>query len=122
MSTKAKQIIGWTLSGLISALLLFSAFNKLTGSFNEMMTSFGFTDSEIILIGIGEILATVLFLIPKTSSLGVLLLSAYMGGAIATHMQAAPPAENYVMPSVILVVIWMAAILRVPGVLNSFKR
>lgn len=118
---KTKKIIGWILSSLVSALLLFSAFNKLAGNFTEMMSSFGFTESETILIGIGEILATVFFLIPKTSSLGLLLLSAYMGGAIATHMQASPPAESYVMPSVILIVIWLAALLRVPGTLLSFK-
>lgn len=88
----------------------------------DMMVSFGFTEGEITLVAIGEILSVVLFLIPRTASLGTLLLSAYMGGAIATHMQAMPPAESYLVPSIILIVIWIAAAIRVPDILLSFKK
>lgn len=122
MNNKTKNIIGWSLSGLLGAFLLFSAFGKLSGQMTEMMVSFGFTEGEVTLIAIGEIASVVLFLIPRTSSLGTLLLSAYMGGAIATHMQAAPPAESYLVPSIILVAIWIAALFRVPGILKSFTK
>lgn len=122
MNNKTKNIAGWVLSGLLGAFLLFSAFGKLSGQMTEMMITFGFTEEEITLIAIGEILSVALFLIPRTASLGKLLLSAYMGGAIATHMQAAPPAESYLVPSVILVAIWIAALLRVEGTLQSFTK
>lgn len=122
MNNKTKNIIGWTLSGLLGAFLLFSAFGKLSGQMTEMMTSWGFTESEVTLVAIGEILSVALFLIPRTASLGTLLLSSYMGGAIATHMQAAPPADSYLIPSIILVVIWIAAFIRVPGILQSFLK
>ena len=50
------------------------------------------------------VLLALLFLIPVTHSLGVLLLSGYMGGAIVTHMQHGEP---YVSQSVILALIWV---------------
>jgi len=121
MTEKTRRIAGWVITGLLAAFLLFSAYGKLSGQMTGMMTSIGFSEGEVTLIAIGEILSVVLFLIPRTASLGTLLLSAYMGGAIATHMQSAPPADSYLMPSIILVVIWIAAILRLPSVLQSFK-
>ena len=72
-----------------------------------------------IVIGIGEIVSAVLFLMPRTSSLGVLLLSAHMGGAIVTHMSND---ESYIVPSVVLVLVWVAQYLRYPELFVSFKR
>lgn len=57
-------------------------------------------------------------LIPRTFSLGLLLLSAYLGGAIVTHMQHADP---YVMPSIMLVLLWTAGFLRYPETFKSFR-
>lgn len=122
MNTRTIKIIGWVLSGLISAFLLFSALGKLSGQMTEMMIGWGFTEGEVTMIAVGEIISVILFLIPRTSSLGLLLLSAYMGGAIATHMQAAPPADSYVVPSIILVAIWIASALRVPSSFSSFTK
>jgi uncharacterized membrane protein YphA (DoxX/SURF4 family) len=117
---KPRRIAGWVLSVLLAALFLFSASGKLTKS--EPMVkgfeSFGMGD-KILLIGIGEVVSTILFLIPWTSSLGTLLLGSYMGGAIATHMQHG---QNYALPSVILVLVWLAGWLRNPGLLDSFTR
>ena len=129
MNEKTKRIIGWVLSGLVVAMLLFSGVAKLAGMAGPMMTHFGFTEGETLMIGIGEIVSAVLFLIPKTQSLGTLLLSAYMGGAIVAHMSAAVGSEelggediqSYVAPSAILVVIWIISIIRNPKTLSSFS-
>ena len=128
MSEKTRKIIGWVLSGLLGALLLFSAVGKFSGSAGPMMTHFGFTAGETTLIAIGEALCAVLFLVPKTQSLGTLLLSAYMGSAIVAHMSAAPASEDlggegiqsYVAPSIILVLTWVASWVRNPNTLSSF--
>ena len=129
MSEKTRKIIGWVLSGLLGALLLFSAVGKFSGAAGPMMEHFGFTPGETLLVAIGETVCAVLFLIPKTQSLGTLVLSAYMGGAIASHMSAAPASEElggegiqaYVMPSIILVLIWAASWIRNPQTLSSFQ-
>lgn len=84
----------------------------------EPVQKWNLTD-HLTLIGVGELVSALLFFIPQTHSLGVLLLSAYMGGAIVTHMQNDEP---YITQSIMLVVIWIIAYLRDPAVLNSFRK
>ena len=62
--------------------------------------------------------SALLFLVPLTHSLGLLLLSAYMGGAIVTHMQHG---ESYIAQSVILALIWVTGFLRHSELLQSFR-
>jgi hypothetical protein len=109
---KIRLIIGWTLSGLLALLMVGTAILKLVGGAQvvEGFEKFGLADWRII-IGIGELVSAVLFLVPRTAVLGTLLLSAYLGGAIVTNMQHA---ENWVPPAVLLVVVWIAAGLRIP--------
>ncbi|MBL4703620.1 MAG: DoxX family protein [Flavobacteriales bacterium] len=117
---KTMKIIGWVISGLIAGLLLFSAFGKLSGMLEveEMFIKMGLTDWKVI-IGIGEMVSAILFLIPKTQSLGTLLLSSYMGGAIVVHMQGE---ESILLQSAILVFVWIASVLRNPKTLSSFTK
>lgn len=62
-------------------------------------------------IGVVEVISLVLFIVPRTGVLGALLLIAYLGGAIATHLQHQQP---IVMPVAIQVLLWIAAALRFP--------
>ena len=114
--SKARNIAGWVLTALLSILFLVSAAFKFSGAATEPMQKWGLGD-HVILIGVGEAVSALLFLIPRTHSLGLLLLSSYMGGAIVTHMQHGEP---YVSQSVMLVMIWVAGFLRHPQVLQSF--
>jgi DoxX-like family len=116
--SRARQITGWVLTVLLSALFLGSASGKLLRAepVAKMMGDWGLAD-QVTLIGVGEAVSALLLLIPRTHSLGFLLLKAYMGGAIVTHMQHG---ESYVVQSSILVVIWFAGFLRYPQVLQSF--
>lgn len=118
MKGKARPIAAWVLSSLLTALFIGSASAKLMRAppVVEMFEKWGL-GNEILLIGCGELASALLFLIPRTHSLGVLLLSAYMGGAIVTHMQHG---ENYGVQSVILALIWVAGCLRRPELLGSF--
>jgi len=74
---------------------------------------------KLMLIGMGELIAAILFLIPRTSSLGVLLLSAHLGGAIVTHMSNA---EMFIPQIVMLLLVWVANYLRNPEMLASFTK
>ena len=125
MNEKTKKIVGWVLAGLLTVFLAMSGFMKISGAEDavSMLSTFGFTQSEITLIGIGELVSVLLFLIPKTSSAGLLLLSAYFGGAIATHMQQpAGENDNYMGAAIFLIAVWVIALIRTPGVLASFKK
>ena len=85
--SKKRKITGWVMAGLLTALLVMSASQKLIGN-PEMVENFGKwgLGSMITIIALGELVSVLLFLIPRTAVLGVLLLSAYFGGAILVHM------------------------------------
>lgn len=97
-----------------------SAAMKLMGS-EEMTANFAKwgLDGKLMLIGAGELIAAILFIIPRTSSMGVLLLSAHIGGAIATHMEHG---EMFTPQAVMLLVVWVANWLRNPEMLSSFTK
>jgi hypothetical protein len=107
-NSKIKNIAAWVIAGLLTALYLFSASGKLMHP--EQMIQMKLGDWRII-IAIGEIVSSLLFLIPKTNKLGTLLLSSYMGGAIIIHMTSA---MSIAMPSVVLILVWVVAFLRNP--------
>ena len=118
--SKGRKIAAWVLVGLLGALFLFSASMKLKGG-EQIIASFaklGLTGKEM-LIGGGELIATLLFIIPRTTSLGVLLLSAHMGGAIVVHMGQGEP---YAFQAIILVLVWVAGWLRNPEMFASFTK
>ena len=118
--SKGRKIAAWVSVGILGALFLMSASMKLMGG-AEVAANFakyGLSGREL-LIGLGELAAAILFMVPRTSSLGVLLLSAHMGGAIVTHMGHG---ESFAFQSVILVVLWVANWLRNPEMLFSFSK
>lgn len=113
MSQKTIKIIGWVLTGILALLFTMSAFMKLTQ--NEMAlaqaSSFGMDPNMFLVIGIIETASLILFLIPRTGILGSLLLIAYMGGAIVTHLLHQQPVG---MAVAIQVLVWITAIIRFP--------
>ncbi len=106
--TKTTKTIAWVISGLLTAIFLFSASAKIMHP--EQMEQMKLGDWRILII-IGEIISALLFLVPKTNIFGTLLLSAYMGGAIIIHMTTA---QGIIFPSVFLILIWVVAFLRKP--------
>jgi hypothetical protein len=116
--SKRRRIAAWILIGLITLLFTFSAIGKIVGA-QPMVEMFEKWDlrNNLLLIGIGELVSAWLFLIPRTNSLG-LLLSAYLGGAIVAHIQHGEP---YIIPAVLLLLVWIAGYLRHPEVLQSFR-
>jgi uncharacterized membrane protein YphA (DoxX/SURF4 family) len=115
MSEKIQRIVGWVLSGLLAAFLIFgSAIVKFTDfpGKEEMFTKLGLGNDTAKAIGVLEIIVTVLFLIPRTAFLGAILLTGYLGGAIFAHVRIGEP--NYIMPIVMGVLVWVALALRQP--------
>ena len=116
--TKKRKIIGWSIAGLITALLLFSAMGKfMMPEMAENFTKWGLDDWRTI-IAIGEIISALLFLFPKTNIFGALLLSAHMGGAIVIHMSHGEP---FIFQSAVLILIWVTTFVRNPELLSKFK-
>jgi hypothetical protein len=113
MNQKTRKIIGWTLTVLVSVVFLMSAFMKLKGGEELAKGSamIGLTESGMRIIGIIEILSLTLFIIPRTGVLGTLLLAAYLGGAIVTHLEHG---QAVIMPVAIECIVWIAAVIRFP--------
>lgn len=113
MKTKTKNILGWSMSGLAGLMLAASALDKITGSKHalEMGASFGLSGGTYSVLGVVELLSVGLFLFPRTGILGTLLLSAYLGGAIATHLQHG---QSILFPMAFQAVVWVAAVIRFP--------
>lgn len=107
--SKSRNIAAWIIAGLLTALYLFSASGKLF-LHPEQMEQMKLGDWRII-IAIGEITSSFLFLFPKTNKYGTLLLSSYMGGAIIIHMTGG---MSIGMPTVVLILVWVVAYLRNP--------
>ncbi|NMC99140.1 MAG: DoxX family protein [Bacteroidales bacterium] len=107
--SKTSKIAGWVISGLLTALYLFSASGKLF-LHPEQMEQIHLGDWRII-IALGEIGSALLYLFPKTNKFGTLLLSSYMGGAIIIHMTGG---LSIMFPSIILLMIWIGAFIRNP--------
>ncbi len=104
-----RKITAWVIAGLLTALYLFSATGKLFLQ-PEQMEQMKLGDWRII-IALGEIGSALLFLFPKTTKYGALLLSSYMGGAIILHMTGA---ISIIMPSIVLILVWVVLFLREP--------
>ncbi len=113
MSKKAIKITGWAMTIILGLLFTMSAFMKLTQNETALAqaSSFGIDATTYRFIGIIEIISLILFIIPRTGILGTLLLVAYLGGAIVTHLQHQDPIAIAV---IIQIFLWITAFVRFP--------
>jgi hypothetical protein len=114
-TSKAMVWTGWVLSVLPSLLLLFSGTMKLIpGKSTEGFEHLGFPESLALVLGIVEVGPTLIYLIPRTSGLGAILLTGYLGGAVAAHARLLEP--NFAGPLVFGILVWGGLYLRDPYV------
>lgn len=104
-------VTGWVLSGILGLLFLPSAFFKIAqpGAFLEGWTK-SYPAGAALPLGLVELTMFVLYLVPKTRYLGGLVMLAYLGGAVATHLHAGDP--KLVLPIAVGVVAWVGLFLR----------
>ena len=92
---------GRGLSGLVIAFLIFDASIKLVpiGPVTETMQQLGYGTSEILARSLGILLlaCTALYAYPRISILGAILLTGYLGGAIATHLRVGSPVFSHLL-------------------------
>jgi hypothetical protein len=102
---------GRILSGLISLLLVFSGVMKLMQPADVLkgFSRLGYPSGLAVGIGIVELACVSFYLVPRTSVLGAILLTGYLGGATATHVRVGDP---YFGPIIIGVLVWLAIYLR----------
>ncbi len=78
----------------------------------ETTVKLGYSESVIVPLGIVLTACTILYIIPKTSVLGAILLTGYLGGAVATQVRAGEGAFSISFPIMIGILLWLGLYLR----------
>jgi len=107
----------WTgriLSGLAVLFMLMDGVMKLFKPSFVVQASaqLGYPESTLFGIGLALVVSTVIYVIPRTSILGAILLTGYLGGAIASNVRAEAPVFNLVFPLVFACFVWCGLWLR----------
>ena len=113
--SKASVWTGRVLSTLPILFLLFDAIMKLMKpDFVVKATlELGYPENVIVGLGIILLISTLLYAIPRTSFLGAILLTGYLGGAIATHVRLGNPLFTHILfPVYLALFIWGGIFLR----------
>lgn len=113
--------IGRVLSGLIILFMIFDGVIKLPplDVVTQTMVPLGWPgDANVArMLGIIGLISTALYALPRTSVLGAILLTGYLGGAIATNMRVGSPLFSHTLFGVYLgIILWSGLYLRDPRV------
>ncbi|HSS22644.1 MAG TPA: DoxX family protein [Pyrinomonadaceae bacterium] len=105
---------GRILSVLLGLFLVFDAVVKLVKPpfVVEVNAQLGYPEGVIVGLGVVLLVCTVLYLIPRTAILGAILLTGYLGGAVATHVRVGGPFSSIIFPIILGVLLWGALYLR----------
>ena len=111
MASRKMLWASYIMSALPVLMLLFSSMMKLVKppSVVEGFAHLGYDDSVALALGLIELFSTLLYVIPRTSVLGAILLTGYLGGATATHLRIGEP---FYMAVLLGVLVWGGLYLR----------
>jgi hypothetical protein len=114
--SRNQRIAGWIVSGLVSLFLIgpsaMGKFVEWEGK-EKMFEHLGYSAELIKQIGFVEIALALLFLVPRASFIAAVLLTGYLGGAVATHVRVG---DAFFFPIVVGVVMWIGLALRRPAI------
>jgi len=112
--SKAVVWISYIMQGLITLSLVMGAAFNLSGSEEAVKGSadMGYPISVMPIFGITMLLCAILYVIPRTSILGLVLISGWIGGAVATHIIHHDSIGKIIFPAVYAVIAWGAIWLR----------
>jgi hypothetical protein len=99
---------GRIISGLVILFMTFDGVTKLTKvePVLKAAAQLGFSVQEIVSIGIVALICTIIYAIPRTSILGAILLTGYLGGATAIQVHIRNPAFETLFPVIFGVFVW----------------
>lgn len=108
----------WTSRILSSLVVLFFTFDgvmklvKPASVIEASVNRLGFPESTLDGIGIVLLASAVLYIVPQTAAFGALLLTAYLGGAVAANVRALTPLTNNAFPILIAIITWSSLAMR----------
>lgn len=113
--TKRRSIAGYVLTAFVTLFLTFDTVLKVLQLAPAMQgtTELGYPASAVLVIGVIELACLVMYLVPRTSVLGALVLTGYLGGAIATHVRIGSPLLTHTLfPIYVALMVWGGLYLR----------
>jgi hypothetical protein len=108
---------GRILTGLLAAFFLLDAVAKFfkPAPVVEGTIKLGYSEGVILPLGIVLLTCTLLYLLPRTAVLGAILLTGYLGGAVATHVRVGDPLFSHTLfPIYFGIALWLSLYLRDP--------
>ncbi len=107
----------WTsyvLQGLLVALFLLGGIMNMSGAEEAVKgaSEMGYPESTVFTLGLVITLCAILYAVPRTTLIGAILLTGWLGGAVATHVIHQDPLVNIIIPIIFGVLVWVAIGLR----------
>jgi hypothetical protein len=108
MISKMQLWAGRIMSTLASLFFMFDGVMKLLKPpvVVKATLQLGYAESAIVGIGATLLVCTLLYIVPRTSTIGAILLTGYLGGAVASNVRAGMPLFNVVFPMIFAGLAW----------------
>ena len=109
IQTQRKKVItGWIFTAIPVLFLLMDGIGKLVKPEPVIKSTLelGYPEAMISTMGIISIACTLLYILPRFSFLGAVLLTGYLGGAVATHLRLGNPLFSHIFPVYLGIFIW----------------
>jgi hypothetical protein len=109
---KAMYWTGVVISAIVALFLSMAVFMELTKAKPVLagLAKYGYPESVIQGIGLALLVSVILYIIPRTSVLGAILITGYLGGAVSTHVRAQE--MQFLMPVLFGALAWLGIFLR----------
>jgi len=114
-TSRGKLWAGRIVGGLPALFLLLDGVGKLVkpAPVVKATEKLGYPSSVIVPLGVVLLVCTVLYIVPRTAMLGAILLTGYLGGAVATHVRVSDPLFSHALFPVYLgIMLWLGLYLR----------
>lgn len=121
--SKTRFWISYIMSGLVILFMLMDSIMKFVkpAEVIEGSIALGYAEHHLAIMGVLGLISTLLYLFPRTSVLGAILLTGYFGGAIATHLRLDNPLFTHTLFTVYFgILVWGGLWLRNPKLRELF--
>jgi len=110
--SRVMRVTGWILTAWVGVFLLVDGGARVAGfaPYIEGLTKFGYAASLATPIGLALLVSTILMLVPRTATVGCILVTGYLGGATATQVRAQD--AWFLFPIALGVLSWLGLWLR----------
>ncbi|TLS50822.1 DoxX family protein [Paenibacillus antri] len=109
--TKARLWSARAMSGIVILFMLFDGIGKIVkpAPVVESTLALGFAENHLATVGVLGLLCTILYALPRTRFLGAVLLTGYLGGAVAAHLRVDNPLWSHMLfPVYVAILAWGA--------------